>query len=85
MGKSHACNLATSPRLQKVRDFLRERGEVGATTMEIIKNCGVCAVNSIITELRRNGLVIDAHGPALNDQGARVYRYVLMAPAPQVS
>jgi hypothetical protein len=49
----HAANIDDSPRLLKVRDFLRR--VAAATTLEIIRACDVCAVNSIISELRING------------------------------
>lgn len=52
----HAAKIDDSPRLQKVRDFLRRNGP--ATTFRIIEQCHVCAVNSIIAELRANGYVI---------------------------
>lgn len=56
MPRMHAARIEDSPRLQKVRDFLRRVGS--ATTLEIVQGCGVCAVNSIIAELRANGFNI---------------------------
>ena len=72
----HAANLRSSERLQKVLDFLKNRGTEGATTMEIVKGCGVCAVNSIIAELRQNGYTITCKQG--NVDGARVARYKLI-------
>lgn len=48
-----AARLDTSARLQRVDSLLASGGEY--TTLEIISHCGVCAVNSIIAELRANG------------------------------
>lgn len=52
----NAANFDKSERLQKVAKLLGRGGEY--TTMEIIKKAGVCAVNSIISELRENGYMI---------------------------
>lgn len=49
----NAAQLDKSDRLQKVAKLLGRGGEY--TTMEIIQKAGVCAVNSIISELRQNG------------------------------
>ena len=70
MALMHAANIDDSPRLQKVRDFLRRRGS--ATTREISNACDVYAVNSIISELRANGYTVDCN-PVKGQRG--VYRY----------
>ena len=49
----NAAALETSDRLQRVLKLLSRGGEF--TTLEIIQKAGVCAVNSIISELRQNG------------------------------
>lgn len=68
----HAAKIDESPRLQKVRDFLRRNGS--ATTLEIIQGCNVCAVNSIIAELRANGFSVSCNAV----KGKRgVYLYTL--------
>lgn len=74
MTRMHAARIDDSPRLQKVRDFLR-RQTSGATTFEIITACHVCAVNSIIAELRANGFTVDCQ--AVKGQRG-VYRYRLI-------
>lgn len=79
MTRMHAAKIEDSPRLQKVRDFLRRQGS--ATTFEIIQGCQVCAVNSIIAELRANGFTIAC--TAVKGQRG-VYRYTLQE-APQLS
>lgn len=49
-------NIEKSDRLQRVADVLAYGGEY--STLEIIKQANVCAVNSIISELRHNGFNI---------------------------
>lgn len=53
----NAANLGRSDRLQRVYKLLSKGGEY--TTLDIIQKAGVCAVNSIISELRANGYEID--------------------------
>ena len=75
-GRIHAAQLSRSPRLQRVLAFLRERAAVGATTREIIQKADVCAVNTIIQELRENGFTID--GEWIPAGEAMAYRYRLV-------
>lgn len=49
----NSANIEKSERLQRVRDLLSMGNEY--TTMDIIRWAGVCAVNSIVSELRANG------------------------------
>ena len=53
----NAANLEKSDRLKRVLKLLSGGGEF--TTLEIIQKASVCAVNSIISELRQNGYQID--------------------------
>jgi len=78
MTRMHAAKIEDSPRLQKVRDFLRRQGS--ATTREISQACDVYAVNSIIAELRANGFTVNCQ--AVKGQRG-VYRYTLNE-APQM-
>ena len=78
MTRMHAAKIDDSPRLQKVRDFLRRRGS--ATTREISNACDVYAVNSIVAELRANGFTVNCN-PVKGQRG--VYRYELIE-APQL-
>ena len=58
MGKLHAAKLEKSDRLQRVHKYLKGcDGE--KSTMDIIKATNTCAVNSVISELRDNGIAID--------------------------
>lgn len=52
----------TSPRLQRVRDFLKDGKK--HSTLEIIKRAKVCAVNSAVAELRANGVHIECERKA---------------------
>jgi hypothetical protein len=49
----NAANFEKSDRLQKVAKLLGRGGEY--TTLDIIQKAGVCAVNSIVSELRQHG------------------------------
>jgi len=53
----NAANIESSDRLNRVLDLLSQGEEF--TTLDIIKQANVCAVNSIISELRQNGFDID--------------------------
>lgn len=49
----NAAKLENSVRLSRVSSLLKSGREY--STLDIIKRAGVCAVNSIISELRQNG------------------------------
>lgn len=49
----NAANAESSDRLARVADLLAQGGEF--STLDIIKKANVCAVNSIVSELRQNG------------------------------
>ncbi len=52
----HSARIESSPRLQRVAALLADGCEY--TTLEIVQAAQVCAVNSIVAELRANGLDI---------------------------
>lgn len=54
-----SARLSSSERLQRVADFLRDG--LPHTTLDIVQEAHVCAVNSCIAELRANGLDIECH------------------------
>lgn len=61
MGHIRAASLATSKRLQRVYDLLKNSSKP-ITTRQIMQKAHVCAVNSAISELRTNGVdVICTH------------------------
>lgn len=68
----HAAAIDKSYRLRRVLAFLK----LGpGTTYQISRSCEVCAVNSIIAELRANGYVINCTAV----KGKRgVYQYTLV-------
>jgi hypothetical protein len=72
----HFARLDKSARLRTVLEFLQGCGCRGATTRDIIQKCGVCAVNSIISELRRNGCRITCEFD-IRTETATIYRYRL--------
>jgi len=49
----NAAKLENSERLQRVKEYLMDNKP--HSTREIIQNAFVCAVNSIVSELRENG------------------------------
>ena len=55
----HSANIDKSERLQRVLGLLWD-GKFH-TTREIIRRANVCAVNSIVAELRANGFKIECH------------------------
>lgn len=67
----HAAKLDRSARLQRVLDVLRTGVEY--STRDLVMAAQVCAVNSIIAELRANGYVIHCR----QKPGERVWLYRL--------
>jgi hypothetical protein len=53
----NAAALNNSPRLQRVAALLESGGKF--TTLDIVQQANVCAVNSCIAELRANGIEIN--------------------------
>ena len=53
----NAASIEKSARLGRVLDLLSQGGEF--TTLDIIRQAEVCAVNSIVAELRCNGFEIN--------------------------
>ncbi|MEO1752040.1 hypothetical protein [Thiofaba sp. EF100] len=75
-----AAKLETSSRLQRVLALLRQGGWY--TTMEIVQGAKVCAVNSIIAELRANGVPVRSRlevvpNPSGAPGGVRLWSYSL--------
>ena len=73
-GRIHAATKVT-PRLQRVLKLLRDRGDRGATTREIIEMALVCAVNTCIAELRELGFPVQC-----TMEGRGRFRYKLAKP-----
>lgn len=49
----HAARIEHSDRLRRVAELLADGAE--HSTLGIVREAGVCAVNSIVAELRQNG------------------------------
>lgn len=68
--------LATSPRLQRaLRALQRAEGEI--STMELARRARICAVNSVVAELRRNGAKINCR--QVTEGKKRRWFYTLIA------
>lgn len=65
----HYAKLKNSPRLQRLLEFLEDCKP--HTTLEIIGGAKICAVNSAVTELRRNGFDVSC------TRNGRIYSYQL--------
>ncbi len=74
----HAGKVATSPKLQRILAFLRERGAQGATSLEITQACGTCAAATDVSALRHNGYAIDCERDQTHDPARRVWRYRIL-------
>ena len=72
--KMHSAKLAKSERLQRVKRLLEDMKP--HTTREIVQAANVCAVNSIISELRLNGVNVDCRARS-GERG--VYEYQMVA------
>jgi biotin operon repressor len=69
----HYARIESSDRLRKVLAMLSDMRP--HSTMEIILAAEVCAVNSIIAELRMNGFTIDCH----RQKGKMSWEYTLIS------
>lgn len=72
----HAARFRTSPRLRRAHALLRDGKE--HSTLDIVKGAGVCAVNSVIAELRENGAEIECR-QEYRETG-RVFLYRMVRP-----
>ena len=81
-GRINAGRLATCERLQRAHALLADGAE--HSTLEILRAAGVCAVNSVVAELRANGAWIECRQAKDPATGRRVWYYLMIAPAPQL-
>jgi hypothetical protein len=72
----NAARLDRSPRLQRVLSVLWQGDYL--TTLDIIRRANVCAVNSIIAELRQGGYQIETRleKDSFNSPGVYSYRLI---------
>ena len=68
----HAARVDRSDRLRRVLDVLDDGREY--STLDLVMLAGVCAVNSIVAELRANGISISCR-QAKTEAGDRVWLY----------
>ena len=78
----HAARISRSPRLARVHKLLQDGRE--HSTWDIIAKAQVCAVNTIVAELRVNGAVIDGRWETRPD-GGRHYLYRMTRPAEEAA
>ena len=79
----HAARLERSPRLQRVHALLSDGVE--RSTLNISIHAGVCAVNSCIAELRDNGADIVCRKAVNPADGAPIFLYRMLRPAPKAA
>ena len=77
----HAARLSRSDRLRRVHALLADGTEY--STLDIVHEAGVCAVNSIVAELRAGGAVIECR-QTQNRGGQRLWLYRMTAPIPEI-
>ncbi len=74
----HAARISSSPRLQRAHAFLSDGME--HSTLDIVTGAQVCAVNSVISELRANGYYIECRQTTDPETGNLVWLYRMPCP-----
>ena len=74
----HAARIVSSPRLQRAHALLSDGME--HSTFEIVTGAQVCAVNSVISELRANGYYIECRQVRNPVTGQRIWLYRMPCP-----
>ena len=72
LGTIKAAKLSNSPRLQRLQKLLSDGREY--STLDIIHEANICAVNSAVAELRENGFSIECRKMSRNQY---LYRMIL--------
>ena len=78
----HAARLGRSARLRRVYELLSDGLE--HSTLGIALEARVCAVNSIVAELRANGFVIECRQER-GSHGGRIWKYRMTTSAAEES
>lgn len=68
--------LETSERLQRALRVL-QAAKGWVSTRTLIRQAQICAVNSVIAELRENGAVIETRATTCSKTGRRLWQYRL--------
>jgi hypothetical protein len=71
-------NPNTSAQLGQILAYLHGRGREGATTADICRACGTLNAATCVSELRHAGYQVVCKRQGTNDQGRKIYRYVLL-------
>jgi len=74
----HYAKIDKSLRLQTLRDFLRSRGNQGATGAEIWEACRMLNPATYCSELNANGLEVETRYEGISANRRKVYRYILI-------
>lgn len=74
----NAASLGRSPRLQRALRALQDHGEL--STMELVAYAQICAVNSVIAELRANGCRITCRQEFDPRTGRRFFYRLIAVP-----
>ena len=53
----HFADISSSTRLQRILKVLQKGGKF--TTRDLIRKSGQCAINSIVSEIRANGIAVE--------------------------
>lgn len=69
----HAARIENSPRLQRAHGLLSD-GE-WHSTRDLVTNAHLCAVNSVVAELRENGFFIEGKWAKDPVSGQRIFVY----------
>lgn len=78
MGRMHAASSEKSERLKRTLAALRAGGLLGRTGAELSRATGSLAISTDISELRKNGWIVDRQYEGLSAHGRRVHRYTLL-------
>jgi len=70
----HYSSLKKSDRLKKAFNLLRDKKV--HTSIELHEVTGSISISSIVSELRRNGLIIDCWLGHIQPNGSKVYYYL---------
>lgn len=73
----NAGRVETCDSLKTLKGFLSERGDHGATSLEIAERCSTVAPATLVSALRHNGYTIDCDYLRRTEAGKKVYKYTL--------
>ena len=74
---THTPHLATSAQLQRLHAYLKQKGDAGASGLELAVECRILNPATLVSHLRANGVPVDCQYERRSESGAKVYRYKL--------